>query len=372
MGAIVLGIIIVGALLAAINAFKIIGQAEVMVIERLGRFNRIARSGFNIVIPFLERAKTIDVRYFESDMKGIKKVISSSTARIDLREQVLNFPSQPVITKDNVTIDIDAVLYYRVADPQKAAYAVQNLPYALETLTRTTLRNIVGEMELDQTLASREMINNRMREVIEEAAMSWGVDVTRVELQAIEPPREIQQAMELQMRAERERRAAVTQAEAGKRAAILESEGVRESQIQRAEGEAQAAVLRAQGLAEARLAMAQAEAEALKRIGNSLPENQAAMYLLGIKYLEALPVLSQGRGTTIFLPTEATAVLGAVGGIKELLARTGIHDEVESGEERRSVSPVPRPPSDIGGTPSELALRALTGTPSTLPTDEER
>ena len=372
MGAIVLGIIVVGALLVAINAFKIIGQAEVMVIERLGRFNRIARSGFNIVIPFIERTKTIDVRYFESDLKGIKKVISSSTARIDLREQVLNFPSQPVITKDNVTIDIDAVLYYRIADPQKAAYAVQNLPYALETLTRTTLRNIVGEMELDQTLASREMINKRMREVIEEAAMSWGVDVTRVELQAIEPPREIQQAMELQMRAERERRAAVTQAEAGKRAAILESEGVRESQIQRAEGEKEAAVLRAQGMAEARLAMAQAEAEALQRIAGALPENQAAMYLLGLKYLEALPVLSQGKGTTIFLPTEATGVMGAVGGIKELLARTGRHEGVKKGDSGESVPPVRRPSADIGSTPSDKALRALTGTPSVLPSDEER
>ena len=150
-------------------------------------------------------------------------IAASTTTRIDLREQVLNFPSQPVITKDNVTIDIDAVLYYRVADPQKATYAVQNLPYALETLTRTTLRNIVGEMELDATLVSRDQINKRMREVIEEASIGWGVDVTRVELQAIEPPRDIQQSMELQMRAERERRAAVTNAEAGKRAAILEA-----------------------------------------------------------------------------------------------------------------------------------------------------
>src|SRR5207245_1516192 len=207
---------------------------------------------------------------------------------IDLREQVLNFPSQPVITKDNVTIDIDAVLYYRVADPQKAAYAIQNLPFALETLTRTTLRNIVGDIELDQTLASRDMINKRMREVIEEAAIGWGVDVTRVELQAIEPPRDIQQSMELQMRAERERRAAVTNAEASKRAAVLEAEGQREAAIRRAEGEKEASVLRAQGLAEARLAMADAEAQAVRRIALSLPEGDVGMYLLGLKYLEAL------------------------------------------------------------------------------------
>ena len=372
MGGIVLGVIIIAALLLASSSFKIIGQAEVMVVERLGRFNRIARSGFNIVLPFVERTKTIDVRYFESDLKGLKRVIASSTARIDLREQVLNFPSQPVITKDNVTIDIDAVLYYRVADPQKAAYAVQNLPYALETLTRTTLRNIVGEMELDQTLASREMINNRMREVIEEAAMSWGVDVTRVELQAIEPPREIQQAMELQMRAERERRATVTQAEAGKRAAILESEGVRESQIQRAQGEKEAAVLRAQGLAEARLAMAQAEAEALERIGNALPDSQVAMYLLGLKYLEALPVLTQGKGTTVFLPMEATGVMGALGGLKELLARTGTHENVEPGESRSTI-PAARAPGEISGQRVQSALGALAGITSIAPPqDEER
>jgi regulator of protease activity HflC (stomatin/prohibitin superfamily) len=304
-------------------SFKIIGQAEVMVIERLGRFHRVARSGLNILIPLIERPRSIDVRYFEAAPGGGKKITAGSTNRIDLREQVLNFPSQPVITKDNVTIDIDAVLYYRVADPQKATYAVQNLPYALETLTRTTLRNIVGEMELDATLASRDAINTRMREVIEEAAIGWGVDLTRVELQAIEPPRDIQQSMELQMRAERERRASVTNAEATKRAAILESEGVREAQVRRAEGEKDAAILRAQGLATARLAMAEAEAEALARISAALPEGEAAMYLLGVKYLETLPKMTEGAGTTIFLPAEAMGVMGAIGGLRELLTRGG-------------------------------------------------
>ena len=319
---ITLGIIFVLAVFLATSSFKIVGQAEVMVIERLGRFHRLARSGFNILIPFVERPRTIDVRYFEADVGGVKRITAGSTSRIDLREQVLNFPSQPVITKDNVTIDIDAVIYYRVADPQKATYAVQNLPYALETLTRTTLRNIVGEMELDQTLGSRDVINKRMREVIEEASIGWGVDVTRVELQSIEPPHDIQQSMELQMRAERERRAAVTNAEAGKRAAILEAEGVRESQVRRAEGEKDAAILRAQGLAEARLAMAEAEAEALRRIAAALPEGEASMYLLGLKYLEALPQVTQGQGTTIFLPSEATGVMGAIGGMREMLRGT--------------------------------------------------
>jgi regulator of protease activity HflC (stomatin/prohibitin superfamily) len=315
-----IGLIVVALLAALARAsFKIIGQAEVMVIERLGRFHRVARSGLNILIPIFERPKSIDVRYFEVAVGGKKQITAGSTTRIDLREQVLNFPSQPVITKDNVTIDIDAVVYYRVADPQKATYAVQNLPYALETLTKTTLRNIVGEMELDSTLASRDAINTRMREVIEEAAIGWGVDLTRVELQAIEPPRDIQQSMELQMRAERERRAAVTNAEATKRAAILESEGVREAQVRRAEGEKDAAILRAQGLATARLAMAEAEAAAIERIAAALPEGQAAMYLLGLKYLEALPKMTEGAGTTIFLPSEATGVMGAVGGLRELL-----------------------------------------------------
>src|SRR5690242_21059902 len=180
-GIFLLGVVVLVALIVLSKSIKIIGQAEVMVVERLGRFHRIARSGLNFFIPFVERPRLLDVRYFESDVSGVKRITSGSTARIDLREQVLNFPSQPVITKDNVTIDIDAVLYYRIADPQKATYAIQNLPFALETLTRTTLRNIVGDIELDQTLASRDMINKRMRDVIEEAAVSWGVDVTRVE-----------------------------------------------------------------------------------------------------------------------------------------------------------------------------------------------
>ena len=337
-------LVVIGLAAASI---KIVGQAEVLVIERLGRFNRLARSGLNILIPLVERPKSIDVRYFEADLTGVKKVTSGSTSRIDLREQVLNFPSQPVITKDNVTIDIDAVLYYRVADPQKATYAIQNLPYALETLTRTTLRNIVGDMELDQTLASRDLINKRMREVIEEASIGWGVDVTRVELQAIEPPRDIQQSMELVMRAERERRAAVTNAEAHKRAAILESEGQREAQVRKAEGERDAAVLRAQGLAEARLALANAEAEAIRRIAEALPDGQAAMYLLGLKYLEALPNLTQGQGTTIFLPAEATGVLGAIGGMRELLGRTqaGMSDSAASQTTRPAGKPAYQPPA---------------------------
>ena len=341
------GVAAIIALLVVTKSIKIIGQAEVMVIERLGRFNRLGRSGLNVLIPFVEKPRTIDVRYFGTDVNGAKRISAGSTARIDLREQVLNFPSQPVITKDNVTIDIDAVIYYRVADPQKATYAVQNLPYALETLTRTTLRNIVGEMELDQTLGSRDTINRRMREVIEEASIGWGVDVTRVELQSIEPPRDIQQSMELQMRAERERRALVTGAEASKRAAILESEGQREAQVRKAEGEKEAAILRAQGLAEGRIAMATAEADAIQRIAAALPDGQVSMYMLGLKYLEALPQLTQGKGTTIFLPMEASGVMGALGGMRALLERAGPQPADAPAPPRPSpAAPAPRPPGD--------------------------
>jgi len=357
-GIVLLIIIALSALFTFTSSFKIVGQAEVMVIERLGRFHRLARSGFNILIPFIERPKAIDVRFLEADVGGQKRIASRTTTRIDLREQVLNFPSQPVITKDNVTIDIDAVLYYRVADPQKATYSIQNLPYALETLTRTTLRNIVGDIELDQTLASRDMINKRMRDVIEEAAVSWGVDVTRVELQAIEPPRDIQQSMELQMRAERERRAAVTNAEAGKRAAILEAEGQREAQVRKAEGEKEAAILRAQGMAEARLALANAEAEAIRRVTESLPDGQAAMYLLGLKYFEALPKMTEGKGSTIFLPSEATGVMGAVGALKELLARTGGSGS-ESNAPRRPTGPVSANSAAYSSTRPTVQARAI-------------
>jgi regulator of protease activity HflC (stomatin/prohibitin superfamily) len=318
------------------SSIKIIGQAEVMVIERLGRFHRVARSGLNLLIPGMDRPRTIDVRVFDTDVTGIKRVRAGSTSRIDLREQVLSFPSQSVITKDNVSIGIDAVIYYRVADPQKATYAVQNLPFALETLTRTTLRNIVGEMELDQTLGSRDTINRRMRDVIEEASIGWGVDVTRVELQAIEPPHDVQQSMELQMRAERERRAAVTNAEAGKRAAILEAEGVRES-----------AVLRAQGMAEARLAMANAEAAAIQKISESLAEGEAAVYLLGLRYFEALPQLAQGKGSTIFLPADAAGLMGAVGGIRELL-RSAVGG-APGGPASTGATAIPKPPALSSG-----------------------
>jgi regulator of protease activity HflC (stomatin/prohibitin superfamily) len=231
------------------------------------------------------------------------------------------------------------------------------------------------------------MINRRMREVIEEAAISWGVDVTRVELQSIDPPRDIQQSMELVMRAERERRAAVTNAEASKRSQILEAEGARESQVRRAEGEREAAVLRAQGNAEARLAMAEAEAEAIRRIAASLPEGQAANYLLGVKYLEALPTLAQGKGSTIFLPSEAAGVMGALGGLRQLLGAAGpVAPGPAAGPGADDERPRPRlgpgapgglfPPSTVTPLPavgrSELQAVRPSPTDSGAPRDDER
>jgi regulator of protease activity HflC (stomatin/prohibitin superfamily) len=296
------------------------------------------------------------VRYLEADLAGAQRMIARTTTRIDLREQVLNFPSQPVITKDNVTIDIDAVLYYRIADPQKATYAVQNLPYALETLTRTTLRNIVGEMELDATLASRDQINGRMREVIEEAAHQLGRrrDARRAAVDRAAARHPAGDGAADARRARAPRRGDQRRGEQARR--VLEAEGARESQVRRAEGEREAAVLRAQGQAEARLAMAMAEAEAIRRIGDALPEGQAANYLLGVKYLEALPALAQGKGSTIFLPSEAAGVMGALGGLRALLGTGGpVSGTTSIGETPR----VPAPRVGAPGAPAQLGAGGL-------------
>jgi len=238
----------------------------------------VARSGFNVLIPFVELPRSIDVRYAESDVSGFKRIAARTTARIDLREQVLNFPSQPVITKDNVTIDIDAVLYYRIAEPQKATYAVQNLPYGPGDPHRTTLRNIVGEMELDQTLASRDMINKRMREVIEEAAVSWGVDVTRVELQSIEPPKDIQQAMEIADAGRARTARGSHERGSGERPRFSSRrvEGVAGAEGRGREGCLRA--WRAQGLAEAAPRDGQRGGRVIRLIATALPDGQAAMY----------------------------------------------------------------------------------------------
>jgi regulator of protease activity HflC (stomatin/prohibitin superfamily) len=243
--------------------------------------------------------------------------------RIDLREAVYDFPKQNVITRDNVGTEINALIYFQVIDPLKAVYEIENLPQAIEKLTQTTLRNVIGELDLDETLTSRDTINSKLRIILDEATNKWGVKVNRVELQDINPPRDIREAMEKQMRAERDRRARILEAEGLKRAQILEAEGAKESDINRAEGQKQAEILRAEGSAQAKVRIAQAEAEAIEKIAQSIAKDNpvaATHYLIAQKYLETLQTMTEGdKAKTIYLPYEATGVLSSLGGIKDLL-----------------------------------------------------
>jgi regulator of protease activity HflC (stomatin/prohibitin superfamily) len=241
------------------------------------------------------------------------------TSYVDLREQVMDFPPSSVITRDNVTMEVDAVLYYQITDPLKAVYEIADLGNAIVQLTVTSLRNVMGELALDETLTSRETVNTKLRDVLDEATDKWGVKVNRIELKNIEPPKEIQDAMAKQMKAERERRAVVTEAEGTKRSAILEAEGQREAAIAKAEGLKRSTILEAEGVAEARLKIAEAEAEALKLVRGGLNEANPANYLIALKYLESLEKISDGQATKIFLPFEASGILGSLGGIRELL-----------------------------------------------------
>jgi len=295
--------IIVGAIVLllvfvfAATSIRVIRQSRVGIVERLGKFHGVAQTGVNILIPFIDRMRAI----------------------IDLREQVVDYPPQPVITKDNVTMQIDTVVYYQVTDPVKYTYEIANPRTAIEYLTATTLRNIVGDMDLDQTLTSRDVVNAKLRAILDEATDKWGIKVTRVELKNIAPPRDIQDAMEKQMRAERERREAILKAEGEKRSAILRAEGEREAQIQKAEGEKRAAILRAQGEAEAILAVQRAKAEAIKMVYNAIKEADPTKEVVAIRSLEALEKVADGKSTKIIVPVEAAGVLGALSGIKGIL-----------------------------------------------------
>ncbi len=295
------------------SALFIVPQSQAVVIERLGKFSRVAYSGLNILIPGLESQRRIHYRVTQYD-RGGQEIGTQlmATPWIDMREKILDFPSQGVITKDNVVMSIDAVLYYRINDPVKVVYEVANFAEAIEKLTQTTLRNVVGELTLDETLASREVINARLRATLDEVAERWGVQVTRVELQDISPPGEIRETMELQMTAERKKRAAILTAEGEKEAAILQAEGVAESRVREAEG-----------LAEARIKIAQAEAEALERIRQALGGDRAAGYLIAMKYLESLEKIADGQATKVFLPFEASGVLGSLGSMSEVLGEIG-------------------------------------------------
>ncbi len=317
-------VILIFAIAYFINALKIVNQAQVIIIERLGRFHRILEPGLNLIIPIIDSARPIAWRKVIRTAGGDTFPMSSYVQRIDLRESVFDFPRQNVITKDNVTISINALLYFQVIDPKSAIYEIENLPEAIEKLTQTTLRNVIGEMDLDSTLVSRDTINEKLRTILDEATNKWGVKVNRVELQDIIPPKEIQNSMEKQMKAERDRRAAILEAEGLKRAAILESEGIRESQIQKAEGEKEAAILVAEGNAQARAREAQGEALAIKTVIEAIAnKGQPDKYLIAMKYLDTLKTITAGKDNKIiYMPYEATGILSSVDGIKEMFKGT--------------------------------------------------
>lgn len=303
--------IVVCALILVKKSLVIIPQSETKIIERLGKYYATLKPGINVIIPFIDRAKIMVTlrrgRYVYSDT-------------IDLREQVYDFDKQNVITKDNVQTQINALLYFQIVDPFKAVYEINNLPNAIEKLTQTTLRNIIGELELDQTLTSRDTINTKLRAVLDDATNKWGIKVNRVELQDITPPESVLQAMEKQMQAERNKRAAILTSEGNKQSQILQSEGEKEAMINRAEAAKQQEILRAEGEAQARIRRAEAEAIAIEKITTAVGKStNPANYLLAQKYIQMLEEIAQGDKTkTVYLPYEATNLMGSIGGIKEL------------------------------------------------------
>lgn len=309
----------------AAKGFKIVQQSETLVIERLGKYNRTLTSGINIIWPFIDRPRAIEWKYVRTDPDGRSIVRKDTVTRIDLRETVYDFPRQNVITRDNVVIEINAILYFQITDPVKAVYEIANLPDAIEKLTQTTLRNIIGELDLDHTLTSRDTINNKLRAILDEATDKWGVKVNRVELQDINPPADIRMAMEKQMRAERDRRAVILEAEGQKQSKILEAEGIKQSEVNKAEGIQQATILKAVGEAEARVRVAQAEAEAIAKVTEAIAQSKGdpAAYLIALKYIEALKEMVSGKDNkVVYLPYEASAILGSIGGIKDIFEKT--------------------------------------------------
>ncbi|MEY4478652.1 MAG: hypothetical protein RL276_957 [Bacteroidota bacterium] len=316
--------LLVAVLLA--KGIRIVKQSEAMIVERLGKYHRTLESGINVIIPVIDRPRQINWRYTETGFNGEIISIFKLQDRIDLRENVYDFPKQNVITRDNVVTEINALIYFQIVDPLKSVYEIGNLPNAIEKLTQTTLRNVVGEMDLDECLSSRDTINAKLRAILDDATNKWGVKVNRVELQDINPPLAIRDAMEKQMRAERNRRATILEAEGEKGSQILTAEGQRESDIQRAEGQKQSAILEAEGQAQARIRVAEAEAEAIRLVSEAVKgyAGDPVQYLIAQKYLETLHQMTSGNETkTVFLPYEASGVLSSLGGIKELLKSQG-------------------------------------------------
>ncbi len=286
-------LLVIIALIIIIRNVRIVPQAHAFVIERLGAYSTTWHTGLHFKIPFIE-------------------VVSK---KISLKEQVLDFPPQPVITKDNVTMQIDTVLYYEITDPKLYTYGVENPLSAIENLTATTLRNIIGDLELDQTLTSRDVINNEMRSIIDEATDPWGIKVNRIELKNIIPPKEIQDSMEKQMKAERERREQILRAEGVKRSAILVAEGEKESAILRADASKQTKILQAEGDAEAILKVQAATAEGIKKINESAPSEA----VLRIKALEAFAAAANGQATKIIIPSEIQGIAGLAESVKDIV-----------------------------------------------------
>lgn len=303
---IILIIVIVLLIWIAISCIKIVPQAQAYVVERLGAYQGTWSVGFHVKIPFIDKL----------------------ARKVNLKEQVADFPPQPVITKDNVTMRIDTVVFYQITDPKLFTYGVENPMMAIENLTATTLRNIIGDLELDQTLTSRETINTKMRAALDIATDPWGIKVNRVELKNIIPPAEIQNAMEKQMKAERERREAVTRAEGEKKAKVLVAEGEKESAILRAEAEKQSAILRAEAEKEKMIREAEGEAEAIMKVKQAqadgirmLKEAGADEAVLKIKSLEAFEKVADGKATTILIPSELQGIASLAATVKETAAK---------------------------------------------------
>lgn len=318
-------ILIALVVIYVLKGIIIIQQAEAVIVERLGKFEKELSPGLNFIFPILEAPRAISWKITQKLPNGESYSYIKDRVKIDLRESVYDFPRQNVITKDNVTISINALLYFQIVNAKSAVYEIQNLPEAIEKLTQTTLRNLVGAIDLDETLVSRDKINHELRAILDEATNKWGVKVNRVELQDIIPPADIQQAMEKQMKAERERRAAILEAEGLKKSAILKAEGQKEAEINRAEGEKQSAILRAEGSAEARIKNANAEAEAIRAVSEAIASNgQPDKYLIAMKYLETLKSITEGENNkVVYMPYEATGILSSIDGIKQMLESSG-------------------------------------------------
>lgn len=317
-----LGITLLFLIITISKSVYLVQQAQAIVIERFGKFDRILMPGLNFVIPFVSQPRTVFWTYvFQAENRRYIRVKDSKT-KIDLREAVYDFPKQNVITKDNVTMEINALLYYQITDVKAAVYEVADLSEAIEKLTQTTLRNVIGSMDLDETLVSRDQINEKLRIILDEATDKWGVKVNRVELQEVNPPEDIRHAMEKQMRAERDRRAVILEAEGEKKAAILSAEGKRESEILRAEGDAKSKILAAEADAEARLKYTEAEAKAIKLIQDALNGGDVQAYIVAMQYIKTLPEITKGKDNKlIVVPYESSALAGAISSIKGIFEK---------------------------------------------------